>query len=609
MSDVALIRCTGLCRRELPATLEYFVANKTAKNGLRSECKHCYSDRRKVKKSPEIKALERLDQMLKDAHAAVSDPSTKFTERHKADQTIRNYEKRRQKLMEPIEAQRKELETAQRLAEVNPSLARVKAQFYYSPFAISHSDESDMFTPSPLTQTQFAQMVVEMKSALVELIGPADEPAREYLTKLIAHVEEVAIEQAAAAKEKADAEQDQANLWAIQRAIGNIHDEWLPKIRAAKTVTARDVLRKQIWALKRGALEVATKSTERDDAGAQLAVVASALAKEFDKLAHWLYGKDDKPRNETDTLENIQSRIDQANASVEWQEKAEADRQKYWADLKQNDPKRFERESRSLELQIRGDGPLADLQRKSVRELRRSNPREYERRALEALKPRKISQDVIVYVVTTPEGVQWLWPDGRPVRHGGDVQHSEVIKDALHGWVLSPEPASAETDISSSVKQELIQEDDGSWKWIPEGSRGTFEQQNDGTWKQKGGGVSPWGKATPIVFRNAEPHLEGSGRDFFRYGSWWTLAEIQKATDVESETPPMVLPPLQRVVADSIAVEPPPNAIQLERMNRPAETPWQRHERKQRQEKEAEQAMLRGVFKWNFNSSAAIKTA
>jgi hypothetical protein len=38
-------------------------------------------------------------------------------------------------------------------------------------------------------------------------------------------------------------------------------------------------------------------------------------------------------------------------------------------------------------------------------------------------------------------------------------------------------------------------------------------------------------------------------------------------------------------------------------MNRPAETPWQRHERKQKEEKAAEVALLHGTFIWNFESA------
>ena len=78
------------------------------------------------------------------------------------------------------------------------------------------------------------------------------------------------------------------------------------------------------------------------------------------------------------------------------------------------------------------------------RKLKRENPEEYTRRALEALKPRKVTQDVVVWRVPTDAGTVLMWPNGREVRHGGDVQHAEIIKDARLGWVLNPSPMGAE---------------------------------------------------------------------------------------------------------------------------------------------------------------------
>ena len=97
----------------------------------------------------------------------------------------------------------------------------------------------------------------------------------------------------------------------------------------------------------------------------------------------------------------------------EWLETEEAKRQAYWQELKERDPKQFERESKSLVLQIRGDGPLADMQRKSMAQLKRENPAEYERRALEALKPRNVAPQHIVYVVMEGKREIWYWPSGR----------------------------------------------------------------------------------------------------------------------------------------------------------------------------------------------------
>ena len=249
------------------------------------------------------------------------------------------------------------------------------------------------------------------------------------------------------------------------------------------------------------------------------------------------------------------------------------------------------------------------MARDAARKLKRENPEEYTRRALEALKPRKVTQDVVVWRVPTDAGTVLMWPNGCEVRHGGDVQHAEIIKDALLGWVLNPSPMGAEIeDTASPVKKELIQdpmdcdaEGYPKWKWVPEGSTGIHEQQPDGSFKRTDN-ASPWGKATPIVFKDAEPPASPE-HTVFKYGGWWTPAQVAAATSAEwSDTPPAVLPPLQRVVADSVAVEPPPTAAQLERMNRPAETVWERTMRERRQQAEREAALLRGTYKWNFVS-------
>jgi hypothetical protein len=325
-------------------------------------------------------------------------------------------------------------------------------------------------------------------------------------------------------------------------------------------------------------------------------------------LARTLYG-DTKPMAASDTLENIQSRMDSANAAQEWLEQAERDRQQYWSELLARDPDQHARESKSLILQTKGTGPLVDMQRDAARKLKRENPEEYTRRALEALKPRKVTQDVIVWRVPTDAGTVLMWPDGREVRHGGDVQHAEIIKDARLGWVLNPSPLGAEIDDGPPAKMELIQDpmdctEDGApkWKWVPEGSTGTHEQMRDGSWKRTDS-PSPWGKATPIVFKNAEPPASPE-HTVFRYGGWWKPEDVEKNENAPwTDTPPPILPPLTRTVADSVATEPPPTVAQLKKMNAPALTVWQKHVAREKFQKEQEQALLHGKFIWDTTSS------
>jgi hypothetical protein len=284
-------------------------------------------------------------------------------------------------------------------------------------------------------------------------------------------------------------------------------------------------------------------------------------------------------------------------------ETEEAKRQAYWDDLKARDFKQWEKESKSLILQSRGDGPFAATQRKSMAQLKRDDPALYEKLALQALLPRKVTQAPVVWVVPTESGVEWRWPSGKPVLRGTEVTYDARLKY----WTLMPGPAGIEFDaVTAPGRQKLewyqdefdADEDGPRWKQRPEGSAGVYQQQNDGTFKRTDN-PSPWTKPERLEFRRAEAPASAAHTEF-RHGKFWTAEEVNKVEGAGwVETPPSVLPPLPRVaVSDSIATEPPPNAIQLERMNRPAETPWQRHERIQREEKVREQALLRGTFIW-----------
>ena len=593
MATEVLTQACSQCSQVKDLTTANFGVNTREATGFRTICKSCFSQNRSAKKTQAVRDLKNQERVVKAAKKALEHPEgLSMGQLHKAQQIVGLAEKKRGKLLAKIAEQRQAEEAAKFAQTANPSLARVQAQF-----------GSTFFIPT----AERGAVLEQLRTALATLTGPADGPARDYVQSNIAELTAMLARAAERSAFLAQQEQETANGRATQRAVGQIHDTYLPLIRAAKTASAKNALRMQLWKMKRAAQDVTTKSTEKDETGAQKSVVAFGLAKEFDKMARMLYG-DTKPMAASDTLENVQSRIDSANAAQEWLEQAEADRQRYWDELRISDPKRFERESKSLILQTKGDDPLAQMARDAARKLKRENPEEYTRRALEALKPRKVTQDVVVWRVPTDAGTVLMWPNGREVRHGGDVQHAEIIKDARLGWVLNPSPMGAEIeDTASPVKKELIQdpmdcdaEGYPKWKWVPEGSTGIHEQQPDGSFKRTDN-ASPWGKATPIVFKDAEPPASPE-HTVFKYGGWWTPAQVAAATSAEwIDTPPAVLPPLQRVVADSVAVEPPPTAAQLERMNRPAETVWERTIRERRQQAEREAALLRGTYVWNVS--------
>jgi hypothetical protein len=337
---------------------------------------------------------------------------------------------------------------------------------------------------------------------------------------------------------------------------------------------------------------VKAKTPGLDKSGAEIAIVANALANALEKLALMLYAGTKAPLP-TDSLANLTSRLDYAAAAQEELERAEAERQQYWQELKERDYKQWEKESKSLVLQIKGTGPFADLQRKSMAQLRRDDPAEYERRALDALKPRNVEPQQIVYVVMEGKREVWYWPDGRLVKRGEEVTYDTRLKK----WCLMPGPAGVELDpITATGRQQMEwyqdEMDGAKWKQRPEGSGGEYVQHNDSTW-HKVGGASPWTRPEKIQFVKAEPPASAAHIEL-RHGKWFTQAEVDEAARADAANPPSLLPPLPKhALADSLALPPPISARDREKDNREPSV-WKRWEQKQREEKERESELLRG---------------
>jgi hypothetical protein len=526
-----------------------FGVNTSSPDGYRSRCKTCFNNARSKKKSPEMKALARLEQIVNDAHAALADPATPFSIRHKADQTIRNADKRRQKLLKPIEEQRKAEEAAKRLTETNPSLERIRVQFYCNPFAQSH--------------VHLAQMVVEMKAALPALVSPADEMARDYLTKLIGMVEEFIADQADAAKEKAEYDQDTIDGRACQDAADAISDKFAALFGEGVSMARREQLKVQ-FRIYRAEAQAQHKNTKPDDRtanGASCKKIASRILDELTMIAGRL-GKAGTEVGPGQTLENFQD--------LEWSQQRSADQMRAYV----------------RQLTARLEEARATM-----------TPEEYKKKYLEL--PVAPKEEIVIWKVRLLNGrEEWIWPSGNVVRRGVDVGHAEVVKDARLGWTMAPSPAGAELDDENKPvgKMELIQEDDGSWKWIPEGSR-TYTQQNDGTWKRDSGGESPWSTPEKIIFKvgPSQPDAEHSE---FRSGHWFTEAETLKAEHgPDLKLPPVILPPLTRTKADSIAMPPPMTAAEIARESREPNR-WKRHMAREKFQKEQEAALLKGTFIW-----------
>ena len=67
---------------------------------------------------------------------------------------------------------------------------------------------------------------------------------------------------------------------------------------------------------------------------------------------------------------------------------------------------------------------------------------------------------------------------------------------------------------------------------------------------------SPWQKPQRLTFRKAPAHVEGSGKDHFRLGEWWSDEDIKKAEAADAANPPALLPPLVSVPDRGLCCDP-----------------------------------------------------
>ena len=580
--DSPVTKQCGQCGAVHPASNDYFGTDNSQADSLRKICKQCYSENRYGDKAKAVEALRLHDKIVAKAKRELKDNLANLSpgQIEKYERIVRLDGEHRAEFQKKILDARKAQEDAQRLAAAAPSLKLVQQHFG---------------SPIFLTIDEMRLSLEKARLALGNLTDESDGPARVHVEKYIERVAYTVKQHDEREAELARDAQESLNEKVCRRVIGRVHDQYLGQVRAANTAEAKIALREQIRARKKAMLAMAKTATGTDKSGAERAVVAKAVADALEKLALMLYAGTNDPLP-TDTLENLQSRIDSEAANAEFMERAEAERRQYWDDLRQSNPEQFEKESRSLVRQIKGDDHFARMQRDAARRLVRQDPVEAARIALLALKPRNVEQPNIIWVLQEGKREIWYWPMGALVKRDG----SEVVYDArMKAWFLAPAPAGAQLDSLSAkpVKQEWYQdefdadEDGPKWKQRPEDS-GTYEQMNNGEWR-KVGGESPWTRPEKITFRRAEPPASAAHSEF-RHGKWYTQAEIDKAVAAEAANPPNLLPPLPRhAVADSLAL--PPRDTAADRA-KDSQIPyvWARHEQAEKERKAREAALLKG---------------
>ena len=158
------------------------------------------------------------------------------------------------------------------------------------------------------------------------------------------------------------------------------------------------------------------------------------------------------PEAPKDKLEHIQSRIDEANAAAPQLEEEETKRQAYWENLKNTDPKKYEKESRDAIHQVKGGGQLAQQQRESLAAFKKRDPQAYEDYCIGLLEPRNYELPTVIFLVPVYTYAnpklphKMMWGDGR------EVQQGEIVFDyRLKKWFLPAEPVSAELDFQKKT--------------------------------------------------------------------------------------------------------------------------------------------------------------
>jgi hypothetical protein len=558
MSDTATQKCSQ-CQQVKDLTTANFGIKSDSPTGFRAVCKVCFNDSRSTKQTKEAEALKNHARILQAAKAKLAHPEQlSVGEIHKLENVIRLADKHQSKLAEKVEAQKQAAEHAKKIVATSPSLERIRKIFYCSPFAQSHSD--------------LAQMVIEMRDTVPSLADDDSEMARDYLTKLIASVEEWITDQAEREAESTEYQQSVIDGQACQDAADAIRSKFAGLFGEGVATQNQDKL-KALFQMVRESAQAQHKTIKPDEVtatGANRKKISSRILEELTAIQSRL-GKAGTEIGPQQTLENVQSlELGRVVGGIQMR--------RYVQSLVE----KLERERATL------------------------SPKDYEAKYLSL--PAAPKEETIVWRAQINGKELWFFGDGRAVRKGVDVATSDLIKDPVHGWCLAPEPASVAFDDKPVGPLECYQDEFDcdsevypKFKYRPANSGGEFAQQRDGSWR-KVSSESPWDKPTKVTFKLATPPATPEHTEF-RDGFFWTPDEVAKVEHGPMlDKPPVILPPLTRTRADSVATEPNrPNPKDNIEPNR-----WTRHVAREKFKKEQEAAMLRGVFVWNENQVTKI---
>jgi hypothetical protein len=663
------------CGEAKPRTLEYFNADKTRDDGFRASCKLCRTASRS-KSDPIAVAESRLkahEKMFRKMTAFLADPKTSDNRLIEAERWVRNEEKKRKKLMEPLLELRRQAAKAAEEQSNATTLEKIVAEYPEGSTAPADRD---------------AKLAV-LRALHASLTAQTQQLAKDYVHNRILDVVEeqtAAARVAAAQKSLADEAQTKRDQIACKKAAADIVAWITPFLLTQKlNLTKRARLRDHCLAQAKACREVAKSETGFDQSGASHAVVADAMRKTYSRFAkeleivdevtvykrepsyfldyavcsiNWNFRQPEErawlrarakvvwsdfnkntdgiphapepislPGRPEYSLKELRFRETLAITSHWFREEEETKRQQRLAKLKADNPEEFARVMvdalRGLHVQYGAPAGSSWLQsdRDHWERMKKEDPEKYRRESMQLLKPRQTDLPTIVYVVPRwdaehPNKLPDLyWPHGGEVVRGKDIVHVHAqfnvargtfaprCKDIFCGhWYRAPEPVDVDSSFTKSNSRIPSEEKLAAMSpesqefWRDEAAREagvTWTQAADGSWQPKTLAANLFARPNGITFRKADRHItDGGGRDFFRYGFWWTAQEIDAVENTPSKEPPQILPPLSKfTLADSVAVKPETDETRrIESLS--TETPWQRHERGQREAKVRTQELL-----------------
>jgi hypothetical protein len=579
------------CR--VPKPLTEYNTDRSKKDGLVSRCKDCIADSRSAHTRAERRAIELHKKHLEACRRALEDPNASELKRRNAERDLRLAEKHLEKILEPFNQKREAAAAAERAIknaeqDTKDAITQTEQDRLYD---LQRAEEQRLYDIQKAEEDANALAAAKEVAGIMEWCRPYLQTAHLDLkarARLKAHCET----QAAKCREvlKKAVGQDAVVAKAMAQCFAHLAE----RLQIVTESLLSNMPEKYF-------LNEATQETNwtfRQVNERALLRFYTAKIYERNGLATDSLPPAPPPilnsTRPSQNLRGIEDRLEQANYSRQYLEEKEAVRQKYWSDLKISDPKRFDAESKSAILQVKGDDRLAQYQRKSLADIKRTDPEAYERMSLAALKPISFAPETVVWLVPVWEFGQvpkakdemwWGW--------GVKVRPQELFFDFLQkAWFRSPEPADVDAHFGTGNKKKECVFDEMQNKWVyrdvEEGV--TYEQNDEGLYvKKKSSAANQFAKPEKITFKVGS-RRDDPTRTEFRYGHFYTPAECQESAKAMVNAP--LLPPLQRTVADFVATAPPLSAEELEKLDAPVLSPWQKHEIKTREQAARESEIL-----------------